>query len=254
MTAETTLTLRRPLEQRVDASGVSWDALRGLDAKAIEEQELWIEGAGPAHVGDLFQVAATPGERVRLVGDLAMMDGIGAGLAGGALVVDGDAGWYLGQGMRGGAVEVRGNAGPQAAAALPGAKRGMTGGEMVIRGSAGPGVGSGLRRGLIAVEGDVADGAGRAMIAGTVVAFGSIGADPGLWSKRGSVVAFRSATPPATYRYACTYRPSYLPVTLGYLKSRYGCPVRPEHLSGLYRRYSGDLADLGAGEILVWTP
>ena len=63
MTAETTLTLRRPLEQRVDASGVSWDALRGLDAKAIEEQELWIEGAGPAHVGDLFQVAATPGKR-----------------------------------------------------------------------------------------------------------------------------------------------------------------------------------------------
>jgi hypothetical protein len=30
--------------------------------------------------------------------------------------------------------------------------------------------------------------------------------------------------------------------------------VKPEHLTGLYRRYSGDLAELGAGEILVWTP
>jgi formylmethanofuran dehydrogenase subunit C len=254
MTAETTLTLRRPLEHRVDASGVSWDALRGLEASAIEKQELWIEGTGPAPVGELFRVAATPGERVRLVGDLALLDGIGTGLAGGVLVVDGDAGWYLGQGMRGGAIEVRGNVGPQAGAALPGAKRGMTGGEIVIRGSAGSGVGSGLRRGLIAVEGEVAAGAGRAMLAGTVVAFGVIGAEPGLWSKRGSVVALRPVTPPATYRYACTYRPSYLPVTLGYLKSRYGCPVTPEHLSGLYRRYSGDLADLGAGEILVWTP
>jgi formylmethanofuran dehydrogenase subunit C len=254
VTAETTLTLRRPLEQRVDASGVAWDALRGLDAKAIAEQELWIEGTGRARVGELFEVAATPGERVRVTGDLALLDGVGAGLAGGALVVDGNAGWYLGQGMRGGAIEVRGNVGPQAGAALPGAKRGMTGGEIVIRGSAGPGVGTGLRRGLIAVEGEVAEGAGRAMLAGTVVAFGTVGPEAGLWSKRGSVVALRSVTPPVTYRYACTYRPSYLPVTLGYLKSRYGCPVTPDHLTGLYRRYSGDLADLGAGEILVWTP
>jgi formylmethanofuran dehydrogenase subunit C len=253
VTAETTLTLRRPLAQRVDASAVAWDALRGLEARAIEEQELWIDGGGRSRVGDLFEVAAAPGEQVRLIGDLALMDGIGSGLAGGMLVVEGNAGWYLGQGMRGGAIEVRGNAGPQAGAALPGAKRGMAGGEIVIRGSAGPGLGSGCRRGLIAVEGEIADGAGRAMLAGTVVAFGSIGAEPGLWSKRGSLVALRSVTPPATYRYACTYRPSYLPVTLGYLKRRYGCPVTPEHLTGLYRRYSGDLAELGAGEILVWT-
>lgn len=254
MTAETRLTLRRPLEQRVDASGVAWDALRGLDGKAIGEQELWIEGSGRSRLGDLFEVAAAPGERVRLIGDLTLMDGIGTGLAGGTLVIEGNAGWYLGQAMRGGAIEVRGNAGPQAGAALPGAKRGMTGGEIVIRGDAGPGLGAGLRRGLIAVEGAVADGAGRAMLAGTVVAFGAIGADPGLWSKRGSVVALRSVTPPATYRYACTYRPSYLPISLGYLKRRYGCPVTPDHLTGLYRRYSGDLAELGAGEILLWTP
>ena len=254
MTAETTLTLRRPLEQRVDASGVAWDALRTLDAGAIEAQELWVEGSGRARVGDLFAVTAAPGERVRLAGDLGLLDGIGAGLAGGALVVEGNAGWYLGRGMSGGAIEVRGNVGPHAGAALPGAKRGMTGGEIVIRGSAGPGLGAGCRRGLLAVEGDIAEGAGRAMLAGTVVAFGALGAEPGLWSKRGSIVALRSVSPPATYRYACTYRPSYLPVTLGYLERRYRCPVKPQHRTGLYRRYSGDLAELGAGEILVWTP
>jgi formylmethanofuran dehydrogenase subunit C len=254
LTTETTLTLRRPLEQRVDASGVAWDALRGLEAKAIEEQALWIEGTGPARIGDLFQVTASPGERVRLIGDLALLDGLGTGLAGGSLVVEGNAGWYLGQGMRGGAIEVRGSAGPRAAAALPGAKRGMTGGEIVIRGSAGPGVGTGCRRGIIAVEGEVGDGAGRAMLAGTVVAFGGVGSEPGLWSKRGSLVALGSVTPPVTYRYACTYRPSYLPVMLGYLKRRFRCPVTRAHLTGRYRRYSGDLAELGAGEILVWTP
>jgi formylmethanofuran dehydrogenase subunit C len=254
VTAETTLTLRRPLGQRVDASGVAWDALRALDAGAIEAQELWVEGSGRARIGDFFAVTAVPGERVRLAGDLGLLDGIGTGLAGGALLIEGNAGWYLGRGMSGGAIEVRGNVGPHAGAALPGAKRGMTGGEIVIRGSAGPGLGAGCRRGLLAVEGAIAEGPGRAMLAGTVVAFGAVGAEPGLWSKRGSIVALRSATPPATYRYACTYRPPYLPVTLGYLKRRYGCPVTPEHLTGLYRRYSGDLAELGAGEILVWTP
>ena len=254
MSDETTLTLRRALAQRVDASTVAWDALRGLDAAGIEAQEVWIEGSGRGRLGDLFQVAAVPGERIRLVGDLARLDGIGAGLAGGVLVIDGDAGWYVGLGMRGGSIEVRGRAGPQTGGALPGAKRGMTGGEIVVRGSVGAGAGTGLRRGLIAVEGDAAESAGRAMLAGSIVVLGAVGAEPGLWSKRGSVVALGSVTPPATYRYACTYRPSYLPVMLGYLKRRYGCPVTPDHLSGLYRRYSGDLAELGAGEILEWTP
>ena len=118
MSDETTLTLRRALAQRVDASTVAWDALRGLDAAGIEAQEVWIEGSGRGRLGDLFQVAAVPGERIRLVGDLARLDGIGAGLAGGVLVIDGDAGWYVGQGMRGGSIEVRGRAGPQTGGAL----------------------------------------------------------------------------------------------------------------------------------------
>jgi formylmethanofuran dehydrogenase subunit C len=254
VSGETTLTLRRPLSQRVDAATVAWDALRGLEAATIEAQEVWVDGSGRSRLGDLFEIRATEGERVRLVGDLGRMDGIGAGLTGGTLVVEGDAGWYVGQGMSGGSIEVKGRVGPQAGGALPGAKRGMTGGEILVRGSAGPGTGSGLRRGLIVVEGEVAEGAGRAMLAGSIVVFGAVGAEPGLWSKRGSVVALGAVTPPATYRYACTYRPSYLPVTLRYLKRRYGCPVTPDHLAGLYRRYSGDLAELGAGEILAWTP
>jgi hypothetical protein len=34
---------------------------------------------------------------------------------------------------------------------------------------------------------------------------------------------------------------------------QYELPVSDQHLAGLYRRYSGDLADIGKGEILVWT-
>jgi len=254
VSGDTVLTLRAPLRSRVDAAGVAWAELRGLDSTALGSQEVWIEGEGRATVGDLFEVSGAPAPHIRLVGDLALMDGIGCGLAGGRVTVDGDVGWYLGRGMRGGAIEVRGNAGPHAGGAQPGAKRGMTGGEIVIRGSAGPYAGAALRRGLIVIEADAGECAGRGMIAGSVLVFGNVGPGPGLWSRRGSIVAFGAVTPPAAYRYACTYRPPHLPVTLTYLRRRYRVPVTPEHLTGRYRRYSGDLAELGAGEILAWTP
>ncbi|MBA3760002.1 MAG: formylmethanofuran dehydrogenase subunit C, partial [Gemmatimonadales bacterium] len=51
----------------------------------------------------------------------------------------------------------------------------------------------------------------------------------------------------------CTFQPAYLRLLLTRLRSSYGLPVRPRHLNGLYRRYSGDMAELGKGEILAWT-
>jgi formylmethanofuran dehydrogenase subunit C len=254
VTAEVTLTLRAPLRHRVDASTVAWSALRGMDAAGIGAQEVWVEDQGRATLGDLFEVSGAPAARIRLAGDLTLMDGIGAGLFAGELVVDGDVGWYLGRRMSGGTIEVTGSVGPHAGGADPGAKRGMTGGDIVIRGSAGPMLGAGLRRGLIVVQHDAGENAGRAMLAGSILVFGSLGANPGLFSKRGSIVAFGAHAPPPAYRYACTYRPPHMRVTLGYLNSRYQVPVTPGHLAGAYRRYSGDLAELGAGEILSWIP
>lgn len=253
MTGGVLLTLRAPLRGRVDASGVAWSTLGVVSGAVIGSQEVWMEGEGATSLGDLFRIRGTPGSRLRLAGDLDLMDGIGAGWTESELVVEGNAGWDVGRGMRGGTIEVRGSAGPRAGAAEPGAKRGMTGGEIIIRGAAGREAGAWLRRGLIVVEGDADEGAGRAMIAGTVIVFGAVGAGAGLWSKRGSIVAFGPIGRPASYRYACTYRPPHLAVTLTYLRARYGVPVAQRYLSGLYRRYSGDLADIGKGEILEWT-
>jgi hypothetical protein len=83
--------------------------------------------------------------------------------------------------------------------------------------------------------------------------FGRTGRSPGLGSKRGSVVALGEVEIPATYRYACTYQPDHVRLTLLRLRVRYGLEVEERHISGLYRRYSGDLGDLGRGEILAWT-
>lgn len=39
-----------------------------------------------------------------------------------------------------------------------------------------------------------------------------------------------------------------------YLKElkKYDLPIKDEHIDGLYDRYSGDITELGKGEILVW--
>jgi formylmethanofuran dehydrogenase subunit C len=269
---EIVLTLRARLAAPVDGSSLAFHAWADLAEGAIARLPMRVAGTGSVAVGDLFTVSGERSSRIRLVGDLSQFEGLGTGLDGGEVVIEGDggphigarmrrgqitvtgnAGWGAGLEMAGGVLEIAGSAGARAGGASPGAKRGMTGGEIVVRGSAGPEVGACMRRGLVAVGGDAGEGAGRATIAGTVVIFGATGPNPGQWSKRGTVVALGSVTPSATYRYACTFRPQYLGLLLRYLGDRRRLPVTREHLMGSYRRYSGDLAELGAGEILAWT-
>jgi len=154
--------------------------------------------------------------------------------------------------MAGGRIDVHGSAGENAGGALPGAARGMTGGEIVIRGDAGAQAGAAARRGLIVVTGDAGPQAARGMIAGTVVVFGRAGPGAGRFLKRGSIVALGAIERPATFGYACTYRPPYVALLLRYLRARYGLAIADRQVTGRYERHAGDLAELGKGEILQW--
>src|SRR2546421_10212239 len=84
------------------------------------------------------------------------------------------------------------------------------------------------------------------------ILFGRAAAGAGRFLKRGSIVALGAIDRPATFRYACTYRPPHLPLLLRYLRTRYGLAIGDLQISGRYERYSGDLAELGKGEILQW--
>ena len=271
MSDEIVLTLRAKPNGVVDASALALHAWADRAAGDIQRLALRVEGAGGATVGDLFSVEGERSNRIRVTGDLSMVEGLGTGFDGGELLIEGpvgarvgarmrngritvsgNAGWGAGLEMAGGTLDVAGTAGPRAGGASLGAKRGMTGGELIVRGAAGPEAGASMRRGLVAIVGDAGEGTGRATLAGTLVVFGSVGPNPGQWSKRGTVVALGSITPPATYRYACTYQPQYLTLLLRHLRDQ-RLPVTTEHFTGSYRRYSGDLAELGAGEILAWT-
>jgi formylmethanofuran dehydrogenase subunit C len=245
--------LRKPLQTRVDLSAVLAGAWSGLAAVELARRPVLLDGGTPVPLGDLFELTGAPAGRVRFEGDLAQADRLGTRLAEGEVIVDGPVGDETGLAMSGGVIDVHGDAGALTGGAAGDARRGMTGGELLVRGGAGPGPGTRMRRGLLVVMADVAGQAGAGMIAGTVIVFGDAGPAPGRWSKRGSIVALGSVQIPPTYRYACTYQPDHLRLTLLRLRQRYGLAVDERYVSGFYRRYSGDLADLGRGEILAWT-
>ena len=266
-----TLVGRGSIAERVELDGVTADRLASLSAAEISGLPAWI-GGRDAHLGDVFDVRGERSARVRIEGDLQHVDGLGAGMAGGEMIVEGRLGRRVGAGMSGGWIDVRGNVGDDAGAAMsggalrivgnagdrvgaaePGASRGMTGGEVIVNGSAGLEAAARARRGLVVIAGDAGDDGGRAMIAGTLVVFGRTGAHPGRGSKRGSIVALGPVDIPSTYRYACTYQPGYVRLLLTYLRRRYGLDAGDDALNGRYSRYCGDAGDIGKGEILSLT-
>jgi len=255
----------------LEAPGIRPNALAALGEAEIARLPVW-HGKEKASLGDFFRVSGGRSDDVRIAGDAGRIKHLGSGMAGGRLVIEGNAGAHVGAEMtggriivegdagpwagaelRGGVLEIRGNAGSHLAAAYAGSPRGMTGGLVLVHGSAGDLVGERMRRGVVAVAGDVGDYAGAAMLAGTLLVFGRLGRRPGAGLRRGTILAGSEVDLLPTFRYACTYRPTFLRVYLRRLREEYGLSVDPRFVDGAYRRYNGDFADLGRGELLTWT-
>lgn len=269
MSDRITLTLRAPLARPLDADVIAPERLAALGAQEISALELR-DGRATVPLGDVFTVTGERSSSLVLEGDLAQLHGVGTLMSAGSLTVTGSIGNALGARMRGGAITVQGSAGDDAGAAmaggsivitgnvgdraggaLQGASKGMTGGEIIVRGIAGREAGARMRRGILYCA-SCGDGAGVGMIAGNVIVSGAIGENVGAGNKRGTIVALGSVRIPATYAYACTYRPPHLSLMLLWLRKRFDLPVDDAHLHGLFKRYSGDLAEIGKGEILEW--
>ncbi|HEY7460340.1 MAG TPA: formylmethanofuran dehydrogenase subunit C [Gemmatimonadota bacterium] len=258
----------------VDAEGLAPDRLAGSEREIA--RTLVRVGARKLELGELFSVSARAGDgdagrELRVEPGGTLLDGLGAGMREGTLVVEGDAGDRVGAGMAGGEIRVHGRAGDWAGAgmaggvlrvegdagfraggALAGAPRGMTGGVLLVRGSVGDEVGAVMRRGIVAAGGSAGARAGFHAIAGTVLVLGDVGATPAMATKRGSVVVFGAAEPPPGFRYACDYDPVILRLYVRHLAGSLGFPIPQRFFGGVYRRFVGDFSQLGKGEILLW--
>jgi formylmethanofuran dehydrogenase subunit C len=186
--------------------------------------------------------------RIRILGRVGMH--LGAYMTGGAIDATGDAGDWVGGEMSGGTIHVHGNAGGQVGCAYRGSLSGMSGGTILIEGSAGIELGMRMKRGLIAVRGPVRDFAGLQMKGGTLVLMSGAELRTGAWMTRGTIISLQPLRLLPTFAYACTYTPDFLRLYARHLRPLgFAVPA-----NGSYRRYAGDAAVPGKGELLVWQP
>ena len=221
----------------------------------------------PVTVGDMFKVKGNDAAKLRLIGTDGRCDRIGQGLTEGEIVVDGDAGAYLGAAMRGGTLIVNGSAGPfagggmaggtidiagsageRAAGVIVGETFGMRGGRLSIGGKAGPMLGERMRRGLVVVAGGAGDYAGARMIAGTILLKGRVGRYAGYGLRRGSLILGKEPDHLLpTFGDCGVLDFNWLRVLDGYLRET-GARVK---VKARARRLMGDMAVLGKGEMLI---
>ena len=224
-------------------------------------------------LGEFFRAEGSAKEDETIVwqGDCAKVKLIGSELRTGRMIVEGNAGMHLGADMVGGEIEVHGNAADWAGAEMRGGRirihgdagdcvggvyrggrRGMTGGEIFINGNAGTELGNTMRRGLIVVRGKAGDAIGFNMLAGSIFVFGEAGIRQGAGMRRGTIALFQPTSPQLlpSFKFSDICEPGFLSLYLRYLVQQ-GFAVPEECLRSRYRRYCGDMLELGKGEILT---
>ena len=258
------LTLHQRPAQRLDLSPLVPHLLAGKSAMAIAQIELQTTRMRVT-VGDAFRLRMGDAQHIRIEGACDRLDRVGAGLSagaievagdvgiqagrqmtGGRLVIRGSAGHWTASGMKGGEIEITGSAGDFIGGPLAGEVVGMRGGLVIVRGNVGAQAADRLRRGMIIVEGDAGEYAGSRMIAGTLIIRRKAGALPGYLMKRGTIVLGEGALSP-TFADCGVHRLVAMRLVAGYLKP-YSKPVSAL-LRGPLRRFAGDMAVLGNGEI-----
>ncbi len=259
--------LRGRPSQRLDMSPLTPDRLAGMEVAAIERLALHTTRE-VAHVGDVFAVHPGDPASVVIEGGSARLDRIGEGmrsgtlrvegavgayagrkLAGGLLSIAGDAGPFAASGMTDGHIEIDGDAGAHLGGPLAGERAGMRGGIVIVHGSAGERAAERLRRGLVIVGGNAGRHAGCAMIAGTLVVCGAAADGAGVLMRRGTIVLGRMAP----------LLPTFVPLGDGDLVFRrlLTRALEPLHAqaaalaSAATRRFGGDMATIGKGEIFM---
>ncbi len=265
-----TFSLRVNLTQRVDCSALTPDGLRGKTGAEIGRIELPMGNTSIA-VAELFKVTGRDPERIVFSGDGRKLDRIGAAMTGGEILVDGRAGDYLGLAMKGGVLRVaedagifaacemrggtlyiNGNAGDFVGGGLPGERRGMFGGTVVVKGNVGARAGDQMRRGMILVAGNADDYLGSRMSGGTIVVIRNVGENAGFAMKRGTLLLSQLPKDlPPTFNDCGVHPFGFLALLIPAIY-RHGAPFSDLKFPANHaRRWMGDLANIGRGEILI---
>ena len=263
-----TFTLRQSPDQRLDLSPLVPHLLSRKTAGQIERIELQTT-RHRVSVGDVFRLRMGDAAQIRFEGTHERFDRVGHGMSGGEVVADGDVGIQAGRLMAGGRLIVRGSTGPWAASGmkdgvidilgatdaflggpLAGEMAGMRGGVVTVHGRAGERAGDRMRRGTIIIEGEAGAYAGSRMIAGTLVVGKKAGPLAGFLMKRGSIVLGDGcALMSPTFADCGNHELLAMRLSAGLVEphSKRAAALLRRPL----RRFAGDMAVLGKGEIFI---
>ena len=263
------LQLRERPRQRIDMAAFTPDRIAGKRLEDVRRIPLW-QGKQRMPAGDLFSISGEVGDHIIIQSDSDRLDAIGSGMTHGRILVDGQAGAYLGRqmsggrihvtgaagifaghGMSGGTLRIDGRAGDFLGAAIAGERQGMRGGRIHVKGDAGDRVGDHQRRGTILIEGGAGDYCGSRMVAGTIAVLGHIGAGAGLAMHRGTLLLGAAPQLPATFNDNGTHDLDFLGLLYRDLQQSEGPFSRLYERGIRVRRWLGDLACGGKGEILI---
>jgi formylmethanofuran dehydrogenase subunit C len=261
------LTLRASPDQRLNLAPLVPHKLAGMTAAQIERIELQTTRRRVV-LADIFRLDMGDAAQVRIEGACDRLDQIGHHMTGGDIEVEGDVGSRAGRlmtggrltvhgsvgpwaatGMKGGTIEILGDAGDRLGGPFAGEIAGMRGGLVHVRGSVGERAGDRMRRGTIVVEGDAGVYAGSRMIAGTLVVVGRSGALPGYLMKRGTIVLGEKASLSPTF-IDCGVHDLVAARLMAAFIDDYSTRAA-KLLSRPLRRFVGDMATLGKGEIFL---
>ncbi|MBX9925787.1 MAG: formylmethanofuran dehydrogenase subunit C, partial [Hyphomicrobiaceae bacterium] len=262
------LTLKAPPSERLDFSLVTPALLARGATNELSGQVIGTTRHA-LRLADVFTVRSGGGDgNMTIETGNAFVDGLGTAMTSGRLVIEGDAGDRTGAGMKGGRIDVRGGAGASVGAGqsgglihvagsvgdgagglLPGKRFGMTGGTIVVDGSSGARTGEKMRRGTILVRGSTGALTGARMLGGTIVAEGGVGPDAGRLMRRGTIIASRANIPPSFAD--CGVHDLVILRIMCRDWTRELGPLAPRPFGPQVRRYAGDLATIGKGELLL---
>ena len=263
-----TFTLKTTVQQRVDCSPLTPDHLAGKSASEIAAMPLQC-GNKKLRADNFFDIGGNNTNTIVFKNSSSKLDFIGSRMQSGAITVHGDVGSYLGfqmkkgeitlhgnadayaaSGMAGGTLHVFGNVGDFLAAAIPGDRKGMKGGLVIVTGNAGDRLGDQMRRGIILIEGNAGAYCASRMLAGTIGVMGSVGDYVGFGMRRGTLLLTRTPKFHSTIQDCGSHTLPFLNLMF---KSFRNLPSKFAAISNnRVRRFSGDLASDGKGEILIF--
>jgi len=262
------LKLRSAPSERIDLSALLPAAVAPLSDYNLGKLSLSGESE-KVSLGDIFTISGTSGETLTIESGSDRLDFIGADLAGGTLVIEGDVGAYCGAGMKGGRIDVRGNAGAFLASGMKhgvitvkgnagdftgalraGEKFGMTGGTVHVGGTTGTRTGDRMRRGTIVVRGQTGSATGARMVGGTIITEKGFGDGPGPLLRRGTLIGPSAARLLPTFADCGKHNLLILRLIEKHLASKLGT-LAPALAQGAVRKFAGDLSTIGKGELLL---